>query len=198
MTSRQAAFMTLTSVATWSITVVSMSVSVSLVSRAQSSAVTISVLFICEHHISQLYFGLKTVKMTELDHNLNQNSMKKNLEIWNPWLESVQNEALDLTVKKDEAVKNDKENNFYLPNNYFVPYFSNFYTENAEKSKQSETIKTSKVKKSSKRMERKNRAKTLKKIESIKETCDCRFCYEDHIMKMRLKSAKSSKLLCPL
>ena len=124
--------------------------------------------------------------------------MKKNLEIWNPWLESVQNEALDLTVKKDEAVKNDKENNFYLPNNYFVPYFSNFYTENAEKSKQSETIKTSKLKKSSKRMERKNRAKTLKKIESIKETCDCRFCYEDHIMKMRLKSAKSSKLLCPL
>ena len=124
------------------------------------------------------------------------------MKIWNPWLDSIQNEALDLTVKKDtdEDRRNDKKNSIYQ-NNYFLSSFTNYYKESTLKSQSSESIKMSKVnkeklKKSSKRLERKTRAKTLKKIESIKETCDCRFCYEDHIIKMRIKSVKNTKLLC--
>ena len=36
----------------------------------------------------------------------------------------------------------------------------------------------------------KSKSRTLNKIASIKQSCDCRFCYEDHIMRMRLKVSK--------
>ena len=34
------------------------------------------------------------------------------------------------------------------------------------------------------------RGKKDQKIASIRDSCDCRFCYEDHIIKMRLKRSK--------
>ena len=34
------------------------------------------------------------------------------------------------------------------------------------------------------------RGKKEQKIASIRDSCDCRFCYEDHIIKMRLKRSK--------
>lgn len=34
------------------------------------------------------------------------------------------------------------------------------------------------------------KTRTEQKLASIRESCDCRFCYEDHIIKMRLKSSK--------
>ena len=34
------------------------------------------------------------------------------------------------------------------------------------------------------------RVKKEQKIASIRDSCDCRFCYEDHIIKMRLKRSK--------
>ena len=37
---------------------------------------------------------------------------------------------------------------------------------------------------------RKTKSKTQKKIAQIREMCDCRFCYEDHILRMRLKLSK--------
>ena len=37
---------------------------------------------------------------------------------------------------------------------------------------------------------RKSQNKENSRFPSIKDTCDCRFCYEDHIIKMRLKTER--------
>ena len=34
---------------------------------------------------------------------------------------------------------------------------------------------------------KKYKKKASRKISTIKDTCDCKFCYEDHIIRMRLK-----------
>ena len=34
------------------------------------------------------------------------------------------------------------------------------------------------------------KSRTEEKLATIRDSCDCRFCYEDHIIKMRLKSSK--------
>ena len=39
-------------------------------------------------------------------------------------------------------------------------------------------------------LEKKTHKKSKTSISSIKDSCDCRFCYEDHIIKMRLKTER--------
>ena len=50
-----------------------------------------------------------------------------------------------------------------------------------------ESAKTSSFKMMS---HKKVRARKHNHLSSLKESCDCRFCYEDHIIKMRLKTEK--------
>ena len=126
-------------------------------------------------------------------------------KIWNPWIDVVQSEALDLSTKKEEqtTVKEEKEtesqtlfSNSYLPTQNLIENLSEtvFYNmdinRNPERKIKRVQPKTDVFKKTSRKPEKKSRSKTLKKIESIKESCDCRFCYEDHIIKMRMKSVK--------
>lgn len=128
-------------------------------------------------------------------------------KIWNPWIDVVQREALDLSAKKEEQ-KSVKEE----PDMQTISDDSNIPAQNlmenlsetvlydmdmninrnriSEKKIKRVQSKTDIFKKSSRKLEKKSRSKTLKKIESIKESCDCRFCYEDHILKMRMKSVK--------
>ena len=128
-------------------------------------------------------------------------------KIWNPWIDVVQREALDLSAKKEEQ-KSVKEE----PDIQTISDERNIPAQNLMENL-SETVlydmdininrnripekkikrvqpKTDIFKKSSRKLEKRSRSKTLKKIESIKESCDCRFCYEDHILKMRMKSVK--------
>ena len=111
---------------------------------------------------------------------------------------------MDLSTKKEEqmTVKEETDsqtiysNNSHLPAQNFLENLSETVLYNmdinrnpARKSRRVQP-KTDIFKKSSRKPEKKNRSKTLKKIESIKESCDCRFCYEDHILKMRMKNVK--------
>ena len=126
-------------------------------------------------------------------------------KIWNPWIDVVQSEALDLSTKKEEqiTVKVETEtdsqtifSNSHFPTHNLIENLSEtvFYNmdinRNPERKIKRVQPKTDVFKKTSRKPEKKSRSKTLKKIESIKESCDCRFCYEDHIIKMRMKSVK--------
>ena len=125
-------------------------------------------------------------------------------KIWNPWIDVVQSEALDLSTKKEEqmTVKEETDsqtiysNNSHLPAQNFLENLSETLLYNMDINRNPERKirrvqpKTDIFKKSSRKPEKKSRSKTLKKIESIKESCDCRFCYEDHILKMRMKNVK--------
>lgn len=124
-------------------------------------------------------------------------------KIWNPWIDVVQSEALDLSTKKEEGVKEEKETesqtifrNSHLSAQNLIENLSETVLYNIDINRNPERKikrvqpKTDIFKKTSRKPEKKSRSKTLKKIESIKESCDCRFCYEDHILKMRMKSVK--------
>ena len=125
-------------------------------------------------------------------------------KIWNPWIDVVQSEALDLSTRKEEQtiVEVKTENQKFIDSNYFTAQnlIENLsetvlYNMDVNKNPEKRTIKRVQprpdiFKKTSRKPEKKNRSKTLKKIESIKESCDCRFCYEDHILKMRMRSVK--------
>ena len=136
-----------------------------------------------------LVFKLLRFKMTGDESNQCLESTVKS-GIWNPWLDVVQKEALDLSVKKDE----DKGSTITFTNDlctYFNQHsFSPIQEKITFKNRKNpyESAKSSNSRKSLKRIEKKNRAKAMKKIENIKESCDCRFCYEDHILSMRLRS----------
>ena len=153
-------------------------------------------------HSPQLFSDHQTVKMTKLD---SQNKKQPTLGgIWNPWIDVVQNEALDLTKKTEEDKDQpDISPTFFHDQQVFFPFYFNasFNQVNSFKhpvnhnSSRRDFLNNYKTRsetviKTSKKTEKKSRAKAMKKIESIKESCDCRFCYEDHIMKMRMKSSK--------
>ena len=132
-----------------------------------------------------------------IESELKQPSAKK-VGIWNPWIDIVQQEALDLTIQKE----NENTESCNLDYSYIGQYKLNFFeTINSDyyhtiSRDKPYSYKPSKIEKepSLKTLKRRNRAKTLKKIENIKESCDCRFCYEDHILKMRLKSSNPGLL----
>ena len=124
--------------------------------------------------------------------------------IWSPWRDVVQSEALDLTVSKENAGENMGNNtSCFTHPSYFSPYvymnkdlFNGIdINRNPDEKLRKIKYQTDNFKKASKKTEKKNRAKTLKKIESIRESCDCRFCYEDHILKMRLKTSNNKPCL---
>ena len=124
--------------------------------------------------------------------------------IWSPWRDVVQSEALDLTVSKESAEENMSNNISCFPYpSYFSPYvymnkdiFNGIdINRNPDEKLRKIKYQTDNFKKASKKTEKKNRAKTLKKLESIRESCDCRFCYEDHILKMRLKTSNNKPCL---
>ena len=116
-------------------------------------------------------------------------------KIWNPWIDVVQKEALDLSTKKEEQTTVEDQKS-HLPSQNLMENLSETVLYNMDINRNPERKirrvqpKTDIFKKSSRKPEKKSRSKTLKKIESIKESCDCRFCYEDHILKMRMKSVK--------
>ena len=149
---------------------------------------------------SQLYFNCGRVNIMT-----NTSKIPPDTKIWNPWIDVVQREALDLSAKKEKqmSVKEEIERQS-------ISSDSNNPKQNLEENL-SETVlynidmninktperkikrvqpKTEIFKKTSRKLEKRSRSKTLKKIENIKESCDCRFCYEDHILKMRMKSVK--------
>ena len=151
--------------------------------------------------------------------------------IWNPWVGNlVQEEALDLTVKKEKVEENENSFNQFNFQQFYQTYsiiaerenktnisYDNFptqQTENIWKRKLPTCFDVPVEKKICKELginpfkdeklelrnitSRKTISKTennLKKpkkkisvkISKIKETCDCKFCYEDHIIRMRLK-----------
>ena len=125
-------------------------------------------------------------------------------KIWNPWIDVVQREALDLSAKKEEQKFVKEEPDMHDDSNIPAQNLMENLSETvlydmdmninrnriSEKKIKRVQSKTDIFKKSSRKLEKRSRSKTLKKIESIKESCDCRFCYEDHILKMRMKSVK--------
>ena len=127
-------------------------------------------------------------------------------KIWNPWIDVVQREALDLSAKKEERKSAKEESDIQkitddskIPaQNLMLENLSETVLDdmdmnikrNPEKKIKRVQPKTDIFKKTPRKLEKRSRSKTLKKIESIKESCDCRFCYEDHILKMRMKSVK--------
>ena len=168
---------------------------------------------------------------------------KLSQHIWHPWVETAQEQALDLTVKKDESEVNvEKQSQFdfvkfyqtysriaerengvdvnceesFYPQNVSswklekkrkifasfpepvgqnihqkkIIYEANIQNHRAEEGflKNCQTLKQNdQVKKLAKKSSNKTKKKSSSKIASIKDTCDCRFCYEDHIIRMRLK-----------
>ena len=166
--------------------------------------------------MSQYRAYSQTVKMTKISNN----------NIWNPWVDAIQEEALDLTVKKEETevyekpIKQFDFAKFYqtysmiAQRNYMgsASYEQNFDAEqetfwgrnNNESFSDSEPAHK-KSRRENKKEEispminsRRKYYKTVKNskktktkmsgtLSKIQSTCDCRFCYEDHIMKMRLK-----------
>ena len=135
----------------------------------------------------------------------NTSKIPPDTKIWNPWIDVVQREALDLSAKKEKQMsvkeeierqtissdsnnpKQNLEENLSETVLYNIDMNINKTPERKIKRVQS---KTHIFKKTSRKLEKRSRSKTLKKIENIKESCDCRFCYEDHILKMRMKSVK--------
>ena len=149
--------------------------------------------------------------------------------IWKPWVgDSVQEEALDLTVKQERSEENENNLKQFDFHQFYQTYskiaenktnisYDNIFppkTENIWKRKLPEGFDTPVDKKmcnklgieqfKEDKLELKNitsRKKVTKtennlkkpkkkisvKISKIKETCDCKFCYEDHISRMRLK-----------
>ena len=151
--------------------------------------------------------------------------------IWNPWVgDSAQEEALDLTVKKERSEENEnnlkqfnfqqfyqtyskiaerenKTNNGY--NNIFPPQRENIWKRKLpegfdtpvekqmcnglgkeqfkEDKLELENITSRKKVTKTENNLKKPKKKISVKISKIKETCDCKFCYEDHIIRMRLK-----------
>ena len=120
-------------------------------------------------------------------------------KIWNPWIDVVQREALDLSAKKEEqkSVKEEPDIQTISNDSNILGVIETVLDDmdmnikrNPEKKIKRVQPKTDIFKKTPRKLEKRSRSKTLKKIESIKESCDCRFCYEDHILKMRMKSVK--------
>ena len=132
--------------------------------------------------------------MMEKDPKLTSSESPPDNKIWNPWIDVVQDEALDLSKKKEEQTPvNEKESQLCCSGSHFPTrnmYENMDINRNSERKAKRMQAKTDTFKKSSRKLETKRRAKTKKKIESIKESCDCRFCYEDHILKMRMKTSK--------
>ena len=151
--------------------------------------------------------------------------------IWNPWVgDSAQEEALDLTVKKERSEENEnnlkqfnfqqfyqtyskiserenKTNKSY--NNIFPPQTENIWKRKLpegfdapvekqmcnglgieqfkEDKLELENITSRKKVTKTENNLKKPKKKISVRISKIKETCDCKFCYEDHIIRMRLK-----------
>ena len=160
---------------------------------------------------------------------------KLKTQIWNPWVETGQEEALDLSVKKEgyEEIQetHDQFDNekFYKTYNLIaererivtLSYEQSFYPQNGTSSTfekkrklpstfsgtvgikkssqdnknkqrkvekyQNNNIKGDQLKQSIEQDGKKSKKKDSDKIASIQSSCDCRFCYEDHILRMRLK-----------
>ena len=149
---------------------------------------------------SQLYFNCGRVNiMTDTS------KLPPDTKIWNPWIDVVQREALDLSAKKEEqtSVKNETERQTISSDSNIIPQnlmenlsetvlYNMDMNINRTPERKIKRVqpKTDIFKKTSRKLEKRSRSKTMKKIEIIKESCDCRFCYEDHILKMRMKSVK--------
>ena len=157
--------------------------------------------------------------------------------IWHPWLETVQEQAQDLTVKKEESVEKQNQFDFFKfyqtysriakrENGVNMNYEESFYPQDVSSWKFEEkrkfladepveqNIHHKKIKhevnsqahkaekgllkkcqtqkqneqsdKSVEKSSNKSKKKSSRKITSIKDTCDCKFCYEDHIIRLRL------------
>ena len=95
----------------------------------------------------------------------------------------VQDEALDLSLKRRKV--QDEEKQTVTP---FSPFKRNKSSPPLQKtSRKPEKTKEQNNNKMISFEGRKTKSKTQKKIAQIREMCDCRFCYEDHILRMRLK-----------
>ena len=99
------------------------------------------------------------------------------------YYQPVQDEALDLSLKRKKI--QDEEKQTVTP---CIPFKRNkssppqqHSARNPEKTKEQNNNKMLSFE------GRKTKSKTQKKIAQIREMCDCRFCYEDHILRMRLK-----------
>ena len=105
--------------------------------------------------------------------------MSQTLSYYHP----VQDQALDLSLKRKKTEEEEKQTV-----NPFIPFKRN----KSSPPQQNTARKPEKTKEqNNNRMlsfeGRKTKSKTQKKIAQIREMCDCRFCYEDHILRMRLK-----------
>ena len=152
--------------------------------------------------------------------------------IWHPWMETGQEQALDLSVKKEECAQKQFDfDKFYKTYNQIAErnqivtlnYEQSFYPQNVKFDKkrkipssfservrikqvkqeadnkpentdthllkyQSNSSKIYQLKQSKENVFKNYKKKDSDKVTSIKDSCDCRFCYEDHIIRMRLKN----------
>ena len=97
----------------------------------------------------------------------------------------VQDQALDLSLKRKKI--QDEEEHTVTP---FTP-FKRTKSSPPQEDTARKPEKTREREQNNNRLlsfeGRKTKSKTQKKIAQIREMCDCRFCYEDHIIRMRLK-----------
>ena len=176
--------------------------------------------------MGQLALNYRVVKtMTMKTMTMKTMTMDKiRQDIWSPWEERVQEEALDLTVKKEQKEEHEKVLNqfdfakFYqtysliAQREFHVKYQTNTnftFNSNLQKEPCEPVYKRRRMDKNSEahsdeieptsiasRAKYEKSDKSLKKskkkisgaLSKIKDTRDCRFCYEDHIIRMRLKT----------
>ena len=100
------------------------------------------------------------------------------------YYQPVQDQALDLSLKR-KKIQDEEEETVKA----FIPFKRSKSSPPQEDTarKQEKTREENNNRLLSFEGGRKSKSKTQKKIAQIREMCDCRFCYEDHILRMRLK-----------